>query len=49
MYFIQADSAVKLNYDEQYRAIGGMNQENKQLFDKFFPNDQKLKTKMTQP
>jgi len=36
MYFIHADGSVKLNYDEQYKVLGGMNLENKQLFEKFF-------------
>ncbi len=45
MYFIHADGSIKLNYDDQYKALGGMNQENKQLIEKFFPNDTKLGTK----
>ncbi len=45
MYFMHADGSVKLNYDDQYKALGGMNQENKQLFDKFFPQDTKNQTK----
>ncbi len=36
MYFVHADGGTKFNYDDQYKALGGMNQENKQLFDKFF-------------
>lgn len=36
MYFIHADGSVKLNYEDQYKALGGMNLENKQLFEKFF-------------
>ena len=36
MYFIQADCGIKLNYDDQYKALGGMNQDNKKLFDQFF-------------
>jgi 2-polyprenyl-3-methyl-5-hydroxy-6-metoxy-1,4-benzoquinol methylase len=39
MYFIHADGSVKLNYDEQYKALGGMNMENKQLFEKFFQSE----------
>jgi len=45
MFFIHADGGTKLNYDDQYKALGGMNQENKQLFDKFFPSDQKQQIK----
>ena len=33
MYFIQSDCGIKLNYDDQYKALGGMNQENKKLFE----------------
>ena len=45
MYFIQADCGIKLNYDEQYKILGGMNQENKKLFEQFFPNDKSKQTK----
>lgn len=45
MYFVHADGSVKLNYDDQYKALGGMNQENKQLFGQFFTNDPKTQTK----
>jgi len=45
MYFIQADCGVKLNYDEQYIALNGMNQENKKLFEQFFSKDPKIQTK----
>lgn len=44
MYFIQADCGVKLNYDDQYKALNGMNQDNKKLFDQFF-TDPKTSTK----
>jgi SAM-dependent methyltransferase len=36
MHFIHADCGTKLHYDDQNRALGGMNQENKILIDKFF-------------
>lgn len=39
MYFIHADGSVKLNYDDQYKSLGGMNMENKQLFEKFFQSE----------
>jgi SAM-dependent methyltransferase len=45
MYFIHADCGAKLNYDDQYKALGGMNQENKQLIEQFFSNDTKKQTK----
>lgn len=45
MYFLHADGSVKFNYEDQYKTLGGMNEENKQLFNKFFPNDPKQQTK----
>ena len=45
MYFIHADCGTKLNYDDQYKILGGMNQENKQLMEQFFPTDTKKQTK----
>jgi SAM-dependent methyltransferase len=44
MYFIHADCGTKLNYDDQYTVLGGMNQENKQLMEQFFSNS-KTQTK----
>jgi hypothetical protein len=43
MYFIHADGSVKLNYDEQYKVLGGMNLENKELFEKFFSDKNQTK------
>ena len=45
MYFIHADCGTNLNYDDQYKSLGGMNQQNKQLLDTFFPLDQSKQTK----
>jgi SAM-dependent methyltransferase len=45
MYFIHADCGTKLNYDDQYKILGGMNQENKQLLEQFFSPDSKKQTK----
>jgi hypothetical protein len=45
MYFIHADCGTKLNYDDQYIALGGMNQDNKKLIEQFFPNDPTKQTK----
>jgi hypothetical protein len=45
MYFIHADGGTKLNYEDQYKALGGMNQDNKNLMEKFFSSDPKLQTK----
>jgi hypothetical protein len=44
MYFIHADAGAILEYDAQYRALGGMSNENKQLIDKFFSPEQKRRT-----
>ena len=43
MYFIHADASVKFNYEDQNRALGGMNTENKLLIDKFFNEKEKTK------
>ena len=45
MYFINVDGGTKLNYADQYKALGGMNQENKNLMEKFFSSDPKSQTK----
>lgn len=39
MYFIQADVGALLNYESQYRALGGMSKDNKDVLEKFCPND----------
>jgi mRNA (guanine-N(7))-methyltransferase domain/mRNA capping enzyme, catalytic domain len=36
MYFIQADFNSKLDYENQFKSLGGMDSNNKQLMDKFF-------------
>jgi SAM-dependent methyltransferase len=42
MYFIQADSTVRLTYEEQNKALGGMTNKNRELIEQFFD---KKKTK----
>lgn len=42
MHFIHADGGSLLNYEEQSKALGGMNTENKQLIEKFFPTNGKV-------
>ena len=44
MYFIQADAGAPLNYDDQFRALQGMNKENGDLIKKFFSTDPARKT-----
>lgn len=44
MYFIHADGGALLNYDDQYKALGGMNNENKLMIEKFFPKDPTKRT-----
>jgi len=36
MYFIQADGGAKLDYEEQNKVLGGMNQDNRKLINQFF-------------
>ena len=36
MFFIQSNAGVYLQYDEQVRVLGKMNQDMKNNFDKFF-------------
>lgn len=38
MYFIQADSSILLNENDQIKALGGMQQKNKSYLQKFFPS-----------
>ena len=38
MYFIQADARALFDYDSQVQALGGMDDLNKKLLQKFFPN-----------
>jgi SAM-dependent methyltransferase len=44
MYFIQADARSELNYTDQVRALSGMTSENRNLLNKFFPQDKNNKT-----
>jgi hypothetical protein len=39
MDFIHADCGAILDYENQYKALGGMNKENKDLMEKYFPTD----------
>lgn len=45
MYFIQADVGSLLNYEDQFRALKGMSNENRKIFDRFFSLDDKKRTK----
>jgi hypothetical protein len=44
MYFIQGDFNAELHYDEQFRALKGMDSDNKMLMDKFFSTEQESRT-----
>lgn len=44
MYFIHGDFASELDYENQYKSIGGMEVQNKQLIEKFFSSDPKKRT-----
>lgn len=39
MTFIQADASTLLNYEDQNRILGGMNNENRKAIEKFFPDN----------
>ena len=39
MYFLQADARALLLYDEQLRALGTMNSQNRDLLNRFFSAD----------
>jgi SAM-dependent methyltransferase len=39
MDFIQGDLGAIMDYENQYKALGGMNKENKDLIEKYFPSD----------
>lgn len=41
MEFIQADAGSLFNYDDQFRALGGMSNDNKQIMEKYFSKDEK--------
>src|SRR5690606_34911581 len=36
MFFVQADFNSELNYENQFKSLGGMDSNNKQTMDKFF-------------
>lgn len=44
MFFIHADGGVLLNYDDQYKALGGMSEKNKNMMNKFFSKDSNKRT-----
>lgn len=44
MYFIQASFNAELDYESQYKALGGMDSNNKQLIEKFFSKEPKART-----
>lgn len=44
MYFIQADSTVEFNVEDQTKKITGMSQDNIQLLERFFSKDPKKRT-----
>jgi SAM-dependent methyltransferase len=45
MFFVHGDGGVLFNYEDQVKALGGMNDKNKQLFDQYFPKDTSKKFK----
>ena len=45
MYFFHGDAGALLNVDDQTRALQGLKQEYKLLLEKFFPKDDKRRTK----
>lgn len=45
MFFIHADGGVLLNYEDQFKALGGMSGKNKDLMDKFFSKENSKRTK----
>jgi SAM-dependent methyltransferase len=44
MYFVHGDAGALLNYDDQFRAIRGMTNDNRILMEKFFNKDPSKKT-----
>lgn len=44
MYFIQADVGALLNYEDQFRALKGMSNENRNTFNQFFSIDDSKKS-----
>jgi SAM-dependent methyltransferase/nicotinic acid mononucleotide adenylyltransferase len=44
MFFIHGDFAAELDYENQYKSIGGMDAQNKQLIEKFFSKDPKKRS-----
>ena len=44
MYFIVGDMTSKLDYENQFKSIGGMDYQNKQLIEKFFSDEPVNKT-----
>lgn len=45
MFFIQADAGVLLNYEDQYKALGGISSKNADLMKRFFSSDDSKRTK----
>jgi len=44
MYFIHGDFTSELDYDNQFKSLNGMNDENKKMIEKFFSNDPSKRT-----
>jgi len=44
MYFAQADSTVEMDYESQLKSLRTMDEENKQVIQRFFPSDLKKRT-----
>lgn len=44
MFFFQADATAELDYDNQVKALKGMDEQNKYFMEKFFPKDKEKKT-----
>lgn len=45
MYFIQSDVGALLNFEDQFRALKGMSNENRNIFEKFFSINEKNRTR----
>jgi len=45
MYFVQANAGALLNYEDQFRALSGMDKNNRDLMEKFFSAEQSKKVR----
>ena len=45
MFFVHADGGVQFNYEDQFKALGGMSDKNKQLMSQFFSDNDANRTK----